>query len=165
MSDLPFEWPVLGFGVDRGPWSDFLVSFSNADEFNRCVGDSLAKGYRMGMVLVDSSAASWEITAIRKFEALGPLWLRILRILTRQPVYRIGVDFVDREPMPLPLVKERVVATMEAQSHLWVDDEGVAGEAGPPVSERKRLDKLQDRVRRSRNLSGVIKNAEVEVAE
>ena len=165
MSDLPFKWPVLGFGPDRGPWSDFLVSFSNAEEFSRCGGDSLSKGYRLGMVLVDSAGASWETKAVRKLGALGPLWLRILRILIRQPVYGIEVDLVERGPMPLPLVKERVVAVMEAQPHCWLDDEGVAGEAGPPVSERKRLIKLQDRIRRSRSLAGVIKNAEVPVAE
>ena len=166
MTALPFDWPVLGFGPDLGPVSDVLVTFPSAAWFEICTSTTLKHGYRIGMILVDAAGRSWEIQAIQKLGPAGPIWFEILRaIFAGGATYRIGVDLAEREPMPLEVVKARVLAIMESHSDQWRDHEAEAGEDGPPVDGRIRLNELKGRVQCAKSLAGVIKAAEVLVAE
>jgi hypothetical protein len=165
VADLPFKWPVLGFGPDVGPWSDFLVRFSKAEQFETCGSWSLKNGARAGMILVDSSGRCWEMVALRKLDVAGSFWTQILRFLIRQVVYNVEADLIEQAPITLEQVKARVVETVVAHSHQWIDDEALAGEAGKPQTERAQLKRLKERVSRAKSVAAVMRAANVEVAE
>ncbi len=156
MSKYPFSWPVLGFQryVSRypRPGIEEVVGFHGEDAFSRCDSWSLRYRARHGMVLVDSSGQSWSVRDIRKLGITGPWWGIILGFLFRQLEYRVEYDLVEEGPMPLELVKARVLSAIDAAPDLWWDDEAIAGEDGPPKDEREMIQDLKGRVQRAQNL-------------
>ncbi len=164
-NDLPFKWPVLGFGRDVGVWSDTLICFRNADQFRTCGRHSYEDGRRVGMVLFDASGRSWEITAVRKLGTAGSIGKRILRWLIRWTVFNIEVDIAEAPSVTFDELKSRIIQTIDANPLKWRDEEALAGESGPPRDEQEMLDELKDRVRKARTIDELIKGAEIIDAE
>ncbi len=162
---LPFKWPVLGFGLDVGDWSDNLVCFRNADQFRICGRHSYEDGRRVGMVLFDASGRSWEITSVRKLGTAGSMGKRILGWLLRSTAFNIEADITETRSVTFDELKSRVIGTIDANPSDWRDDEALAGESGPSRDEQEMLDELKDRVRQARTMEELIESAEVIDAE
>jgi len=165
MSELPFRWPVLGFGPDVGPWGDFLVYFAKPSDFEICGSWTLEHGARLGMHLVDSSGNCWEIQNIRSLGPAGSPLAQIIGAIFRQRRHRLDVEFAPKEPMTLDQVKTRAIDVIDAQPHQWRDDEAIAGEAGAPREESQMLEATKDRVRRATSLQELIESVDVPLAE
>jgi hypothetical protein len=165
MSQLPFKWPMLGFGRDLGPWSSDVVSFSGPKAYEICYAYTFKEGYRDGMLLVDSTGRSWEIRSIRKLGLDGSLLVRILRFLTRGTRYRIEPEIVERAPMSLEEVKARILEAIDRYPENYRDDEAVAGEAGPPEDEAGALERLKTRILQARTMSALAKLDEITPAQ
>ena len=122
---LPFKWPVLGFGLDVGDWSDNLVCFRNADQFRICGRHSYEDGRRVGMVLFDASGRSWEITSVRKLGTAGSMGKRILGWLLRSTAFNIEADITETRSVTFDELKSRVIGTIDANPSDWRDDEAL----------------------------------------
>ncbi len=164
-TELPFKWPVLGFGREVGIWSDFLVCFRNADQFRTCGPSSLRGGHRIGMVLFDATGRSWTIATVRMLGKRRPSGWRILVSLLFEPTFDIEVGFTESPPATFDELKSRTIETIDAYPYMWRDDEALAGESGPPRDEQEMLDELKDRVRQARTMDELIKGAEIIDAE
>ncbi len=164
-AELPFKWPVLGFGREVGVWSDFLVCFRNADQFRTCGPSALDDSRRIGMVLFDSAGRSWTIATVRKLGKRRPLGWRILVSLLFESVFDIEVGFTEGPPATFDELKSRAIETIDAYPYMWRDDEALAGESGPPRDEQEMLDELKDRVRRARTMDELIKGGQIIDAE
>ena len=158
MDNLPFDWPVIGFGCAIGFHSLSAVSFHELDHFNRCSLLSLEHGSWVGMFLVDALGRSWEITSVRRRRPPS-LGRRFVLFLARETL--IEFDLAEREPVSLEQLVARVIEAIDAYPDHWRDDEAIAGESGPPRDEMEMLEEIKDRVRKAQSVAELIQFAEL----
>ncbi len=159
MDNLPFDWPIIGFGCAKDVhYGNALVCFHNADQFGRCYRRDLERAAWTGMVLVDNAGRSWEITGVRRRHDLS-IGKRISLFLSRE--YSIEVDLAEREPISFQELMMRVIETIDANPHEWRDDEAIAGESGPPRDEMEMLEEIKDRVRKAQSVDELIQFGEI----
>ena len=159
MTSLPFQFPVLTFSPDTGPdgslGSLFLDYFVDPDDFSRCEAWKL--DFRNGMMIADSSGRCWNVLDVRVLDRIGPLWMRVVRVVLRCSVYRVSCGLSEDRPLSLPQLKDWVCSAIDGNPEQWWDDEALAGEDGPPRDEQDMRDELKTEVRRAQSVAEIIK--------
>lgn len=159
MTSLPFQFPVLTFSPDTGPdgspGSLFLDYFVDPDDFSRCEAWKL--DFRDGMMIADSSSRCWNVLDVRVLGRIGPLWMRVVRVVLRCSVYRVSCGLSEAPPLSFHQLKDRVCSAIDGNPEQWWDDEALAGEDGPPRDEQEMRDELKAEVRRAQSVAEVIK--------
>ena len=153
-------FPALAFCRDVGRYSEAgrekVEYFLGLEDFSTCTSWQLKYGERLGMVLVGPDLRCWKVVRVIDLGVVGPFWGRLLRFLVRQSLHRIDQQIEAIEPMTLEQVKDRVVASIQANPDDWRDDEAIAGESAPPREEQELPDELADSVRAAASLPQII---------
>ena len=153
-------FPALAFCRDVGRSAEAgrerLQYFLDLEDFATCTSWQLKYGERLGMVLVGPDLRCWKVDRVIDLGVVGPFWGRLLRFLVQQGVHRIDQEVEAIDPMTMEQVKDRVVASIQANPDDWRDDEAIAGEAGPPRDEQELLDELKASVRAAASLPQII---------
>jgi hypothetical protein len=160
MTDLSITWPAIGFrrsefdGVPVG--TEVIEYYPGADGFSLINERVLRNGAMVGMIVADSAGRGWRIEAIRNPTRVPRPWWR--RFVTgNDVVYRVELDLAEIGPMPLDEVKARVCRCVDVFPNPYWDDEAMAGEAGPPISEEDWNAAIKARVMQAKDLLEVIK--------
>lgn len=92
MTSLPFQFPVLTFSPHPGRAGvrgrEFLDYFVDPDDFSTC--EAWKRDFRDGMKIADSSGHCWNVVDVRVLGRIGPLWMRVVRVLLRCSLYRVS---------------------------------------------------------------------------
>lgn len=159
MTSLPFQFPVLTFSPDPGPdgvlGPEFLDYFVSPEHFSTC--EAWKRDYRDGMMIADSSGRCWMIVDVRILGRIGPLWMRVVRVLLRCSLYRVACGLSEAPPLSFQQLKDRVCSAIDGNPEQWWDDEALAGEDGPPRDEQEMRDELKSEVRRAQSVAEIIK--------
>lgn len=160
MTDPSITWPAIGFrrsdyrGVPAG--TEEIEYYPDAESFSLVGERLLRKGGMIGMVLADSAGRGWRIEAIRNPVRVPRPWWH--RFVTGYHVnYRVEIDLAEIGPMPLDEVKARVCRCIDIFPNPYWDDEAMAGEAGPPISEEDWDAAIKARVMAANDLLEVVK--------
>jgi hypothetical protein len=130
--------------------------FLDEDDFSTCTSWDLKHRAREGMLLVDSAGRAWRVVRVEPRDRVGSSWMRALRFLLQQNVYRVSQQLIEDTPLRLPEIQKRVCTSIAANPDRWRDDELIAGEDGPLVDEQRLLDQMQDDVRKTKTLAQLI---------
>ncbi len=125
MISLPFQFPVLAFGLDVGkgkPERDRLSYFVSAEAFSTCASWDLRYKARVGMLLADSAARCWRISGVEDLGVTGPFWSRALRFLVRQSLHSISCQIEEVQGLTLQALKDRVCSAIDADPSSWEEE-------------------------------------------
>ncbi len=159
MTSLPFQFPALTFSPDPGRAGirgrEFLDYFVDMDGFSRC--EEWKLDFRQGMMVADSSGRCWNVLDVRVLGRIGPLWMRVVRVVLRCSVYRVSCGLSEAPPLSFQQLKDRVCSAIDGNPERWWDDEALAGEDGPPRDEQEMRDELKADVCRAQSVAEIIK--------
>jgi hypothetical protein len=166
MSKYPFAYPVIGFA--RTPYwrrhgykGEFLQAFPDEASITQCRQTYIETADLTDMLLVDSNGRAWETTKVWFEGPLGPWWKRIWPKLLGTQDFLVHLEIAETEPVSLEAVKARVIAAIDADPEMHIDEELVVGEAGPPQDPEVLIADLKAKVMASRDNREIIKVVEI----
>ena len=150
-------FPLIAFrrpaGVDDGRETFSFVS--DLGHLQRARRRDIRTGKMLGMVLIDSGGAAWRIHALKVVRRHTPLWQCVLMTVFPQwddIEYEVELSLEGLPGIPFPEVQARVCRSIDQNPDDWVDDEAMAGEAGPPVTLEYLMEAAKSAVRRSTDI-------------
>jgi hypothetical protein len=153
------SFPVIGFWLSEETHghrhNERFRLFSSSRDLHHARLRELRRSQRTGMLLVDNACRAW---AVSKVWSVGPrtlIWMRVLLTLFRQSddiEHAVDYELEDRGLIFFAEVQDRVCRSIDRNPGDWVDDEAIAGEAGPPVKLADILEVVKAAVTQATNL-------------
>lgn len=153
-------FPILAFWSGkrmRGEsGNERFREFKDVEALRLARWDELRPGEWLGMALVDDAGGAWTIREVHSVGYRTPFWLRGLMWIMNQGgdiEHAVECRLEQAAPIPFAEVQQRVCASIDRNPYDWVDDEAVAGEAGPPLVLADALEPMKSAVMRATKVS------------
>jgi hypothetical protein len=153
------SFPVIGFWLSEETHghrhNERFRLFSSSPDLHHARLRELRRSERANMLLVDNACRVW---AVSKVWSVGPrtqILMRALLTVFRQSddiEHAVDYELEDRGLSPFTEVQDRVCQSIDRNPGDWVDDEAMAGEAGPPVKLADILEAVKAAVKQATNL-------------
>jgi hypothetical protein len=117
-AEAVMNFPVLGFTPERGIWG-----FEDLNTLTSCGPRTLKNDLQVGMELIDSRGSRWVVRSVRRIGRDRPFLPWLLSAALSGPLWRIEQELDELAPVPLPEIKERACASVEATSSDYCADD------------------------------------------
>jgi len=150
-------FPLIAFRQPAGA-EDGRETFgfvADRDHLQRARRREIRTGAMLGMVLIDSGGAAWRIQALKISRRHTPFWRCVLMTVFPQwddIEYEVDLSLERLPGVPYSEVQARVCRSIDQNPADWIDDEAIAGEAGPPVTLDYLMETAKSAVRRSTDI-------------
>jgi hypothetical protein len=150
-------FPLIAFcqPAGAGDGRETFGFVSDLDHLQRARRCDIRTGVMLGMVLIDSRGRAWRIRALKVARRHTPLWRCVLMTVLPQwddIEYEVELSLEDLAGVPFSEVQARVCRSIDQNPDDWIDDEAMAGEAGPPVTLEHLMEAAKSAVRRSTDI-------------
>jgi hypothetical protein len=153
-------FPAISFrsyrGRDDPPGNEHFIGVTSWAALCGATGEELKSGEYLGMRLIDDTGATWVVTEVRRLGYRTPLWQRALMTVLNQRdeiFHAVEFEFEERAATSFAEVQDRVCRLIDENREEWIDDEAMAGEAGPPVILEDVIEAAKAAVKRATNLT------------